>query len=268
MAEPLIWLRELDSARIQRYHYYTIVVAGLGLLTFGYSFFCGFLVIILLRCMKAPSIPSPGDFYPVVHPSVDVSALGGTLAGQLIFGLCCDKFGRKIVYEFILTLMVVCCCCSGLSFGTKVEAVLVTLYFFRFCLGFLGGATYSLAATFISENANKRKRGMFIAAGFAMQGLGTLFAGIAVIIISSTTIHKYHDFYWRILLMSVAVLPFGAYLLLKTMPETPRFTNFVSNNPSQAASDAYGALNLQLPSGQENAQHLNVQRVDPSCQRD
>jgi MFS transporter, PHS family, inorganic phosphate transporter len=62
---------------------------------------------------------------------------------------------------------------------------MATLCFFRFWLGFGIGGDYPLSATIMSEYANKRTRGGFIAAVFAMQGFGILTGGIITLIISS-----------------------------------------------------------------------------------
>ncbi|CAN7019632.1 unnamed protein product [Brassica oleracea var. botrytis] len=84
-----------------------------------------------------------------------------------------------------LMVMVICSVASGLSFGHEPKAVMSTLCFFRFWLGFGIGGDYPLSATIMSEYANKKTRGAFIAAVFAMQGFGIMAGGIFAIIISS-----------------------------------------------------------------------------------
>ncbi|KAL0456992.1 UNVERIFIED_CONTAM: Inorganic phosphate transporter 1-4 [Sesamum latifolium] len=84
-----------------------------------------------------------------------------------------------------LMLMVICSIASGLSFGDRPKAVMATLCFFRFWLGFGIGGDYPLSATIMSEYANKKTRGAFIAAVFAMQGFGILAGGMVAIIVSA-----------------------------------------------------------------------------------
>ncbi|WMV46904.1 hypothetical protein MTR67_040289 [Solanum verrucosum] len=79
------------------------------------------------------------------------------------------------------------------------------------------GGDYPLSATIMSEYANKKTRGAFIAAVFAMQGFGILGGGIFAIIISAvfqacfkapayqvdplgSTVPQ-ADYVWRIILM-------------------------------------------------------------------
>jgi PHS family inorganic phosphate transporter-like MFS transporter len=65
--------------------------------------------------------------------------------------------------------MVLCSLASGLSFSRKSNDVIATLCFFRFWLGVGIGGDYPPSATIMSEYANRRTRGAFIAAVFAMQ---------------------------------------------------------------------------------------------------
>lgn len=92
--------------------------------------------------------------------------------------------------------MVVCAICSGLSFGTSKESVIGTLCFFRFWLGFGIGGNYPLSATIMSEYANKKTRGAFIAAVFAMQGVGIIFAGLVSMILSTIFLSRYGSIYY------------------------------------------------------------------------
>ena len=71
------------------------------------------------------------------------------------------------------------------SFGSSATGVIATLCFFRFCLGLGVGGDYPLSATLMSEYASKNNRGAMIAAVFAMQGFGYLFASAVAIIFSA-----------------------------------------------------------------------------------
>ncbi|MCA0781521.1 MFS transporter, partial [Vibrio vulnificus] len=87
--------------------------------------------------------------------------------------------------------MVVASIASGLSFGKSAKGVMATLCFFRFWLGFGIGGDYPLSATIMSEYANKKTRGAFIAAVFAMQGFGILTGGVVAIIVSASFKARY-----------------------------------------------------------------------------
>ncbi|KAK3150497.1 hypothetical protein QOZ80_3AG0233960 [Eleusine coracana subsp. coracana] len=257
-------LSALDSAKTQWYHFTAIVVAGMGFFTDAYDLFCISLVTKLLGRIyyTDPTSPKPGSLPPNVAAAVNGVALCGTLAGQLFFGWLGDKLGRKSVYGMTLLLMVICSIASGLSFGHTPNSVMATLCFFRFWLGFGIGGDYPLSATIMSEYANKKTRGAFIAAVFAMQGFGILAGGIVTLAISSvfraafpapayqisaaaSTVPQ-ADYVWRIILMLGAVPAMLTYYWRMKMPETARYTALVAKNATQAASDMSKVLQVEI----------------------
>ena len=158
-------LNALDVARTQLYHYMAIVIAGMGFFTDAYDFFAISLVTDLIGNQYYQ-----GHTPPLISVVINGIALCGAVPGQLVFGWLGDKMGRKRIYGVTLVLMVVMSLASGLSFSKRVGKNVVTvLCFFRFWLGFGIGGDYPLSATIMSEYANQRRRGAFIAAVFAMQ---------------------------------------------------------------------------------------------------
>ncbi|KAL5195701.1 putative inorganic phosphate transporter 1-7 [Glycine soja] len=267
-------LNALDVAKTQWYHFTAIVIAGMGFFTDAYDLFCISLVTKLLGRLYYTDItnPKPGVLPPNVQAAVTGVALCGTLAGQLFFGWLGDKLGRKRVYGLTLMLMVVCSVASGLSFGDTPKGVMATLCFFRFWLGFGIGGDYPLSATIMSEYANKKTRGAFIAAVFAMQGFGILAGGIVALIVSSAYDHKYDlpsykdnpagskvdslDYVWRIILMFGAVPAGLTYYWRMKMPETARYTALVAKNAKQAASDMSKVLQVEVEAEEDKLQHM------------
>ena len=111
----------------------------------------------------------PGKLPINLDAAVSSVALCGTLAGQLFFGWAGDKFGRKSVYGLTLMVMVFCAAAQSMSFGTNSLAVIGTLCWWRFFLGFGVGGDYPLSATIMSEYSSRLSRGAFVSAVFAMQ---------------------------------------------------------------------------------------------------
>ncbi|KAG8370408.1 hypothetical protein BUALT_Bualt14G0113800 [Buddleja alternifolia] len=257
-------LKALDVAKTQLYHFTAIVVAGMGFFTDAYDLFSISLVAKLLGRIyyTKAGAEKPGVLPPSVSSSVTGVALVGTLAGQLFFGWLGDKMGRKKVYGMTLLIMVVCSVASGLSFGSTPKGTMATLCFFRFWLGFGIGGDYPLSATIMSEYANKKTRGAFIAAVFAMQGFGILFSGIISLIVSAAIDHNFSapsyeenaalstvpeaDYVWRIILMFGALPAALTYYWRMKMPETARYTALVAKNAKQAASDMAKVLNVEI----------------------
>ncbi|KAJ4954485.1 hypothetical protein NE237_011268 [Protea cynaroides] len=272
--EQLQVLNALDVAKTQWYHFTAIVIAGMGFFTDAYDLFCISLVTKLLGRIyyHQDGAPKPGSLPPNVSAAVNGVAFCGTLAGQLFFGWLGDKMGRKRVYGMTLMLMVLCSVASGLSFSHTPKSVMTTLCFFRFWLGFGIGGDYPLSATIMSEYANKKTRGAFIAAVFAMQGFGILAGGMIAIIVSASFKAKYPapsfeenptastipeaDFVWRIILMFGAFPALLTYYSRTKMPETARYTALVAKNAKQAASDMAKVMQVEIEAEQEKVEAL------------
>ncbi|CAN6971744.1 unnamed protein product [Brassica rapa subsp. trilocularis] len=255
-------LKALDVAKTQLYHFTAIVIAGMGFFTDAYDLFCVSLVTKLLGRLYYfnPLSEKPGSLPPHVAAAVNGVALCGTLAGQLFFGWLGDKLGRKKVYGITLIMMIVCSVASGLSFGNKAKGVMTTLCFFRFWLGFGIGGDYPLSATIMSEYANKKTRGAFIAAVFAMQGVGILAGGFVALAVSSIFDKKFPaptyavnralstppqaDYIWRIIVMFGALPAALTYYWRMKMPETARYTALVAKNIKQATQDMSKAATM------------------------
>ncbi|CAI9107646.1 OLC1v1007053C1 [Oldenlandia corymbosa var. corymbosa] len=261
-------LNALDSAKTQWYHFTAIIIAGMGFFTDAYDLFCISLVTKMLGRIyyHHEGATKPGSLPPNVSAAVNGVALCGTLAGQLFFGWLGDKLGRKKVYGITLMLMCVCSLASGLSFGHEPKTVMATLCFFRFWLGFGIGGDYPLSATIMSEYANKKTRGAFIAAVFAMQGFGILGGGIFAMIVSSAFSAKLNspsyevdpiastppeaDYVWRIILMAGALPAILTYYQRMKMPETARYTALVAKDLKQANADMSKVLNVDIEADQ------------------
>ncbi|XP_057423741.1 inorganic phosphate transporter 1-4 [Lotus japonicus] len=262
--EQIQVLNALDVAKTQWYHFTAIIIAGMGFFTDAYDLFCISLVTKLLGRIyyHVDGAEKPGTLPPNVSAAVNGVAFIGTLSGQLFFGWLGDKMGRKKVYGMTLMLMVVASIASGLSFGHDPKTVMTTLCFFRFWLGFGIGGDYPLSATIMSEYSNKKTRGAFIAAVFAMQGFGILAGGIFAIIIASAFKAKFDapayevdplgstvpqaDYVWRIILMVGAIPAAMTYYSRTKMPETARYTALVAKNTEKAAADMSKVLHVEI----------------------
>ncbi|URE35241.1 RuBisCO large subunit-binding protein subunit alpha [Musa troglodytarum] len=274
MSQQLQVLNALDVAKTQWYHFTAIVIAGMGFFTDAYDLFCISLVTKLLGRIyyHVDGSPTPGSLPPQVSAAVNGVAFVGTLSGQLFFGWLGDKMGRKRVYGMTLMLMVICSIASGLSFGHDSKGVVATLCFFRFWLGFGIGGDYPLSATIMSEYANKKTRGAFIAAVFAMQGVGILAGGMVAIVISSAFKNRFQappyaidpvgstvpqaDYVWRIILMFGSLPAALTYYWRMKMPETARYTALVAQNAKLAASDMSKVLQVEIEEEQSKVEQI------------
>ncbi|TKY56391.1 Inorganic phosphate transporter 1-1 [Spatholobus suberectus] len=263
-------LSKLDKAKTQRYHFMAVGIAGMGFFTDAYDLFCITAVIKLIGRLYYydPNSHSPGKLPKNVNNAITGVALCGTLTGQLFFGWLGDKLGRKKVYGITLATMVGCALASGLSFGSTAKSVVASLCFFRFWLGFGIGGDYPLSAVIMSEYANQKTRGAFVAAVFAMQGVGILVAGGVAMLVSKQFLAAYParnfaadpvqstqpqgDFVWRIVLMFGAFPAAFTYYWRMKMPETARYTALVEGDHKKAVEDMAKVLDKDIPSEEPN----------------
>ncbi|KAK7385451.1 hypothetical protein VNO78_31172 [Psophocarpus tetragonolobus] len=270
MATNLGVLSTLDKAKIQWTHYMAVVIAGMGFFTDAYDLFCITAVIKLIGRLYYydPNSHSPGKLPKKVNNAITGVALCGTLAGQLFFGWLGDKLGRKKVYGITLATMVGCALASGLSFGSTAKSVATSLCFFRFWLGFGIGGDFPLSAVIMSEFANQKTRGAFVAAVFAMQGVGILVAGGVAMLVSKMFLTAFPaknfvadpvqstqpqgDFVWRIVLMFGAFPAAFTYYCRMKMPETARYTALVEGDHKKAIKDMAKVLDHDIPLEESN----------------
>ncbi|KAG6556765.1 hypothetical protein Mapa_001709 [Marchantia paleacea] len=256
-------LDSLDKAKTQSYHFKAVIISGMGFFTDAYDLFSISTVTRLMGRLYYPSTNGkPGVLPANVNAAVVGVALCGTLVGQLFFGWAGDQYGRKKVYGITLMIMVLASVASGLSLGSTPTSVMATLCFFRFWLGFGIGGDYPLSATIMSEYSNKKNRGAFVAAVFAMQGMGILVAAAVSIAVSAAFQNSFPapdfdadpvrstppqaDFVWRIVLMFGAVPAALTFYSRSKMPETARYTALVAQNEEKARRDMEKVLHQQF----------------------
>lgn len=101
-------------------------------------------------------------------------------------------------------------------------------------LGLGIGGDYPISSTIMSEFANKRTRGSFIAAVFSMQGFGILASAVVTTVVcsifrgaSNTSPQKptprEADVAWRLILMIGSIPAAMTYYWRMMMPETARY---------------------------------------------
>ncbi|TVU11410.1 hypothetical protein EJB05_44995, partial [Eragrostis curvula] len=248
-------LTALDQARTQYYHFKAIVIAGMGLFTDSYDLFC---IAPVMKLIGRVYYDPGGRGVPGVTPPAVISAtvgvaLLGAVVGNLVFGTLGDRVGRRRVYGTCLLLMVCSSVGSGFSVCRTRRCVLASLCLFRFVLGVGIGGDYPLSATIMSEFANKRTRGAFIAAVFSMQGFGILASSGVTMAVAAIfdrfTGHRAPldtpeaaDLAWRIILMIGAIPAALTFYWRMAMPETARFTVLVEHDVVKAANDMGGIL--------------------------
>ncbi len=226
-------LSALDTTRVQRFHFRTIVVAGMGFFTDAYDLFVISLVIPILVALQPGGTIGKSEL-----ALLGAAALMGAAVGQVLFGWLGDRLGRRRVYGFTLSLMAIGAVGSALSVPLGGLSTLTVLILWRFVLGVGVGGDYPLSATIMSEYSNVQSRGRLVASVFAMQGFGLLTgAGVSLGVVYFV---PNLDLAWRVIL-GLGALPavLTIYYRLR-IPETPRFD--LARGKVGAAAQTVGAI--------------------------
>ncbi|KIL58048.1 hypothetical protein M378DRAFT_346138 [Amanita muscaria Koide BX008] len=244
-------LAEVDNAKFSRFHFKICMVAGVGFFTDSYDIFAINIASIMLGYVYAGSagLSASQDL------GVKVATPVGTLVGQVLFGWLADRVGRKRMYGFELTIMIVATFAQALSGNADAVNIIGALVVWRFIMGVGVGGDYPLSAVISSEFSSTHIRGRLITAVFAFQGWGNFSAALVSLILvtayksqllSETTANPIAiDYMWRLLIGLGCVPAVVALYFRLTIPETPRFTMDIERNLEQATADIIGALRHQ-----------------------
>ncbi len=200
-------LGQLDEARFSRFHWMTVLIAGMGFFTDAYDLFIIGTVTAILT--------------PIWHLStsqlawLNSASLLSSVAGALVFGRLMDRLGRKAMYGVEVSILTLGAVLSAFSWSFPV------LLGFRLLVGFGVGGDYAGSAIISAEYANRKDRGRLIGSVFAMQGFGLL-AGPAVAA-ALLGLGVAPTMAWRLMLALGAVPAASVIFLRRRMPETPRY---------------------------------------------
>ncbi|THY23069.1 inorganic phosphate transporter [Aureobasidium pullulans] len=261
-------LDSLEHSR-RREWLWVVVVAGVGFLTDAYNIFSINLVMPMIGHIYYPNGIVPREY----QVAINIATLGGSILGQLGFGIAGDWLGRRKAYGLELMITVAAALGSAMaSNGMNGSMSLIGwLIFWRLIMGIGIGADYPLSAVLCSEMAPTRLRGRMLTAVFMCQPLGQLLATLVPLIavyaarehLPQTTAEtcdadclKTLDIIWR-LVLGLGAVPAAASLWFRlTIIESPRYTVDIVRDDHQAAID----VNRYFYSGD----HISTRSFDPS----
>jgi len=141
----------LEEAEFSEWSW-VVVVAGVGFFTDAYSIFAINMVIPMLGIVYYNNDTDLGVMPHNYQTALSIVTLGGSIIGQIGFGLGADLWGRRKMYglELIITIGAT----LGMVMASNGEgsmSFIVWLLVWRFILGIGIGADYPLSAVICSE---------------------------------------------------------------------------------------------------------------------
>ncbi len=182
---------------------------------------------------SAFSIYFAKTFFPQGNPTAQLLNAAAVFAvgfimrpiGGWLLGLYADRHGRKSA----LLLSVLAMCLGSVMIGltpgyaTIGVAAPVILVIARLIQGFSLGGEYASSATYISEMASAKTRGLYTSLVFATLSVGQLLALLVLVALQQYFLspHELEQWGWRIPFILGAGLSVMALYLRGTMSETP-----------------------------------------------
>ncbi len=237
----------LDEADFSRYHWRTVLIAGMGFFTDAYDLFIIGTVTAILT--------------PIWHLSttdlmwLNSTSLLASMLGAIVFGRAMDLLGRKSIYGIEVILLTL-----GAVFSAFSHTVW-QLMLFRALVGFGVGGDYAGSAIITSEYANRSNRGQMIGTVFSMQGLGLLAGPAMAALLLATGVP--HDLAWRLMLAIGAIPAASVIYLRRTIKETPRYALTVRGEAQSAAQVVHDVAGIDLQNATVQSRSRKARLTDP-----
>ncbi|KAJ5110427.1 Repressible high-affinity phosphate permease [Penicillium argentinense] len=272
-------LERIDNARFGYHHVRAVIVAGVGFFTDSYDIFainlCSNMLGIVFWAgakQNAGKIPTNAD------TAIKVATSGGTVIGQLFFGWLADRIGRKRMYGIELMIIIFATLTQALTSSSPSLSVVGLFIFWRVIMGIGIGGDYPLSSIITSEFATTKWRGAMMGAVFAMQGIGQFTAAVMALIVTAgfresleTAKDVGHctgvcqlavDKMWRTIIGIGAVPACLALYYRLTIPETPRYTFYVSRDIAKADEDIDAYIQGHRGRHPDEVQRIMIRRHD------
>jgi sugar porter (SP) family MFS transporter len=191
---------------VTRTHVAIVVAASLAGLLFGFD---TAVIAGVTHSLRVVYALSPAGLGATVS-----SALWGTLVGALAMGAPGDRFGSRNTLRLIGGLYVIAALGCALSWN------LPSFVIFRFLVGLAIGGSSVLAPVYISEIAPTERRGALVGLFQFNIVLGILLAYSSNFVVASLVSGPQA---WRIKLAVAAVPALVFFILLFTIPDSPRW---------------------------------------------
>ncbi|KAJ5255873.1 hypothetical protein N7497_006681 [Penicillium chrysogenum] len=259
-------LAKLDEAPFGWAHIHTVIITGLGLFASAYEMFALNLAVTMLGIVYWQGEDSGSGRIPFgLEAAIKVATLAGAAVGQLVFGWLADRIGRRRVYGYGLTVIILTTLAQAMSSSSRAITMSGILIFWRVIMGVGIGGVYPLSSVITSEFATTKWRGAMMSAVFAMQGFGQFAAAIVSLIVTVSFKQSLEsaedvshcteacqlavDKMWR-WTIGIGAIPacFALYYRL-AIPETPRFTFDISRDIVKADKDVRTYLRKRRENG-------------------
>ena len=165
---------------------------------------------------------------------VNSAALAGSLVGSLVLGRTSDRIGRKRIFQLSILWYAVFTACTALSWGPW------SVMTFRFLAGLGLGGMLVVDPSMLAEYLPPQRRGRLLVFLDFWWPVGLLLATGLSFLFLGPNFHRFGDWSWRYLFLAAAFPAFLAFLVRRTLPESPYF--LARHGRSREAAEVLSAI--------------------------
>jgi MFS transporter, putative metabolite:H+ symporter len=199
----------LRQGGLSRFHRKAILVTGAA-----WTFVA---MEILLVGFVAPIFAGKWQLNGAMQGLVNSAALGGSLCGSLVLGRAADRIGRRAIFQYSILWYAVFTAATALAWGPWSVMTL------RFLAGLGLGGMLVVDPSMLTEYLPPQRRGRLLVFLDFWWPVGLLLATGLSYLFLGPSFHRFGDWSWRYLFLAAAFPAFLAFVVRRTLPESPYF---------------------------------------------
>ena len=199
----------LREGGLSRFHKKAILVTGAA-----WTFVA---MEILLVGFVAPIFAGIWHLDGRMQGLVNSAALAGSLCGSLVLGRVADRIGRRAIFQYAILWYAVFTALTALAWGPW------SVMTFRFLAGLGLGGMLVVDPSMLSEYLPPQRRGRLLVFLDFWWPVGLLLATGLSYVFLGPSFDRFGAWSWRYLFLAAAFPAFLAFLVRRTLPESPYF---------------------------------------------
>jgi MFS transporter, putative metabolite:H+ symporter len=199
----------LREGGLSRFHRKAILVTGAA-----WTFVA---MEILLVGFVAPIFAGLWNLDGRMQGLVNSAALAGSLCGSLVLGRAADRIGRRAIFQYSILWYAVFTALTALAWGPW------SVMTFRFLAGLGLGGMLVVDPSMLTEYLPPQRRGRLLVFLDFWWPVGLLVATGLSYVFLGPTFNRFGDWSWRYLFLAAAFPAFLAFVVRRTLPESPYF---------------------------------------------
>ena len=199
----------LARGGLQKFHKRAVIVTGIA-----WTFVA---MEILLIGFVQPIFAGLWNLNGTWQGLVNSAALAGSLVGSLVLGRLSDRIGRRVIFQYAILWYAAFTALTALAWGPWSVMTL------RFLAGLGLGGLLVVDPSILAEYLPPQRRGRLLAFLDFWWPVGLLMAiGLSYIFLGPN-FDRFGDNSWRYLFLAASFPAFLAFLVRRTLPESPYF---------------------------------------------